>query len=201
MLQAEEIARNKMNDYVSSFFGFYDLIDPDELNRLEQECQQASDYRKSLEVKYEEPVNMDSWGMDLMQESAWLKNSATENLEGGWKTAADIAIDVGQGVALSPLLLVGSGAYTAGLAANAAAEDMFEQTEKGRAPSEAFVSGALTAGAEVAGDKISNIKNSAMGTAAKKLLRNESGSERREKDLHPKRHTSSSNPALRYRKI
>ena len=143
-----------MNDYASSYFGFYDMIDQDELNRLTQEYQQASDYRKSLEGKYEQPVDMDSWGMNLMEESAWLKNSATENLDGGWKTAADIAIDVGQGVALSPLLLAGSGAYTAGVAANAAAEDMFEQTAAGRTASDALVSGALTAGAEAANWKI-----------------------------------------------
>ncbi len=153
-LQAEKIAWNKMNDYASSYFGFYDMIDQDELNRLTQEYQQASDYRKSLEGKYEQPVDMDSWGMNLMEESAWLKNSATENLDGGWKTAADIAIDVGQGVALSPLLLAGSGAYTAGVAANAAAEDMFEQTAAGRTASDALVSGALTAGAEAANWKI-----------------------------------------------
>ena len=158
-LQAEEIARNKMNDYVSSFFGFYDLIDPDELSRLEQEYQRATDYRKSLEVKYEQPVDMNSWGMNLMRESAWLKNSATENLNGGWKTAADIAIDLGQGVALSPLLLAGGGAYTAGVAANAAAEDMYNQTAKGRTASEALGSGALTAGAEVISGEIMGVTN------------------------------------------
>ena len=168
-LRAEEIAKNKMNDYVSSFVGFYDLIDPDELSRLEQEYQRASDYRKSLEVKYEQPVDMDSWGMNLMRESAWLKNSATENLNGGWKTAADLAIDLGQGVALSPLLLAGGGAYTAGVAANAAAEDMYNQTAKGRTASEALGSGVLTAGAEVAGAKISDIKNSAWKDATKRI--------------------------------
>ena len=55
--------------------------------------------------------NMDSWGMRTMKESAWLKNSATENLDGFGKTIADVAIDVGQGVALSPLLLAGSAFY------------------------------------------------------------------------------------------
>ena len=51
---------------------------------------------------------------------AWLKNSATENLDGILKTGADIAIDLGQGVALSPLLLGGAKTYIAGVAANAA---------------------------------------------------------------------------------
>ena len=156
-LQAEEIAKNKMNDYASSYFGFYDMIDQDELNRLTQVYQQASDYRKSLEGKYEEPVSMDSWGMDLMRESTWLKNSATENLDGFGKTLADAAIDIGQGVALSPLLLAGGGAYTAGVAANAAAEDMFEQTAKGTAASKALGSGALTAGKEVLAEKITKV--------------------------------------------
>ena len=168
-LQAEEIARNKMNDYVSSYFGFYDMINPDELSRLEREYQAASDYRKSLETKYEQPVSTDSWGMNLMKESAWLKNSATENLSGGWKTAADVAIDVGQGVALSPLLLAGGGAYTAGVAANAAAEDMYKKTAEGKAASEAFGSGVLTAGVEVASDKISGIKNKALQDAAEDI--------------------------------
>ena len=130
------------------------MIDQDELDRLPQEYQKASDYRKSLEAKYEQPVDMDSWGMDLMEEAAWLKNSATENLDGGWKTAADIAIDVGQGVALTPLLLGGPKAYVAGVATNAAAEDMFNQTAKGKAASMALGSGVLTAGAEVAKWKI-----------------------------------------------
>ncbi len=168
-LQAEEIAKNKMNDYVSSFFGFYDLIDPEELARLEQAYQQATEYRKSLETKYEEPVNMNSWGMKTMRDSAWLKNSATENLNGFWKGAADLAIDVGQGIALSPLMLAGGGAYTAGVAANAAAEDMYNQTAKGRTASEALGSGALTAGAEVAGAKISGIKNKAWKEATEDI--------------------------------
>lgn len=153
-LQAEEIAKNKMNDYANSYFGFYDMIDQDELDRLTQEYQKARDYRKRLETNYEQPVDMDSWGMDLMRESAWLKNGATENLDGFGKTVADFGIDLGQGIALSPLLLAGSGAYTAGVAANAAAEDMFKQTVEGKAPHEALVSGALTAGAEAAKWKI-----------------------------------------------
>ena len=156
-LRAEEIAKNKMNDYASSYFGFYDMIDQDELDRLSQEYQKASDYRKSLEAKYEQPVDMDSWGMDLMEEAAWLKNSATENLNGILKTGADVAIDVGQGLALSPLLLGGPKTYVAGLATNAAAEDMFEQTAKGRAPHKALVSGALTAGNEVLAEKITKV--------------------------------------------
>ena len=118
----------------------------------------ASDYRKSLEGKYEQPVDMDSWGMNLMEESAWLKNSATENLNGILKTGADIAIDVGQGLALSPLLLGGAKTYIAGVAANAAAEDMFEQTAKEKAASKALGSGVLTAGAETAKGAIGNAK-------------------------------------------
>ena len=173
-----------MNDYAADYFGSFDMIDQNELDRLCQEYQQASEYRKSLEPKYEEPVtvqpfaeralhdcesDMDSWGMNLMRESAWLKNSATENLDGFGKTIADVAIDVGQGVALSPLLLAGSGAYTAGVAANAAAEDMYAQTAAGKAPHEALLSGALTAGVEVAGAKISDINNKAWQDATEKI--------------------------------
>ena len=110
-------------------------------------------------ARYEQPVDMDSWGMDLMEESAWLKNSATENLDGFGKVVADTAIDIGQNVALTPLLLGGPKTYIAGLAANAAAEEMYGQTTKGKAPHEAFVSGALTAGAEVAKNEISKIKS------------------------------------------
>lgn len=168
-LRAEEIAKNKMNDYANSFLGSFDMIDQDELDRLTQEYQQVKEYRKSLESKYEEPVDTDSWGMNLMEESAWLKNSATESLNGGWKTAADIAIDVGQGVALSPLLLAGGGAYTAGVAANAAAEDMYEQTAAGKAASKALGSGVLTAGAEAVGAKISDINNKAWQDATEKI--------------------------------
>lgn len=135
---------------VSSYFGSFDMIDQDELDRLSQEYQQTSDYRKSLETKYEQPVNMDSWGMKLMEESAWLKNSATENLDGILKTGADIAIDVGQDAVLLPLLLGGPWAYIAGVATNAAAEDMYEKTAAGRTASDALISGTLTAGAETA---------------------------------------------------
>jgi len=157
-LQAEKTAWNRMNDYVSSHFGSFDMINQDELDRLSREYQKASDYRKSLESKYEQPVDTDSWGMNLMEESAWLKNSATENLDGFGKVVADTAIDIGQNVALTPLLLGGPKTYIAGLAANAAAEEMYGQTTKGKAPHEAFVSGALTAGAEVAKNKVSKIK-------------------------------------------
>ena len=72
-------------------------------------------------------------------------------------------------MALSPLLLAGGGAYTAGVAANAAAEDMFEQTAKGTAASKALGSGALTAGAEVAGAKLSKMKNEVGKDAIKEL--------------------------------
>lgn len=112
---------------------------------------------------------MDSWGMDLMEEAAWLKNSANENLNGIWKIGADALVDEAQSVALLPLLLAGPKAYVAGVATNAAAEDMFEQTEKGKAPHKALVSGALTAGTEVAGKKISDIKNVAWKDAAKEI--------------------------------
>ena len=78
-------------------------------------------------------------------------------MNGILKTGADVAIDVGQGLALSPLLLGGPKTYVAGLATNAAAEDMFEQTAKGRAPHEALVSGALTAGNEVLAEKITKV--------------------------------------------
>lgn len=98
-----------------------------------------------------------------------MKNSATENLDGGWKTAADIAIDIGQGVALSPLLLAGGGAYTAGVAANVAAEDMYEKTAAGKAASKALGSGVLTAGVEVASGKISDVKNKALQDATKDI--------------------------------
>ena len=164
-LRAEEIARNKMNDYAADYFGSFDMIDQNELDRLCQEYQQASEYRKSLEPKYEEPVtvqpfaeralhdcesDMDSWGMNLMRESAWLKNSATENLDGIWKTGADILVDTGQDLALLPLRGLGPWAYVAGVAANAAAEDMYKQTAAGKKASKALGSGILTAGAETA---------------------------------------------------
>ena len=74
------------------------------------------------------------------------------------KTGADIVIDVGQGLALSPLLLGGAKTYVAGVAANAAAEDMFEQTVAGKAASRALGSGVLTAGAETAKGAIGNAK-------------------------------------------
>lgn len=157
-LQAEKIAWNKMNDYAADYFGSFDMIDQDELDRLGQEYEQASEYRKSLEAQYEQSVDMDSWGMDLMAEAAWLKDNATENLNGFWKPVADTAIDVGQDVALLPLLIGGPKAYVAGVATNAAAEEMFEKTEKGRAASDALGSGLLTAGVEVAKGKISDLK-------------------------------------------
>lgn len=138
---------------------------------MSREYQQASDYRKSLEKQYEQPVDMDSRGMALMEEAAWLKNSATENLRGFGKALVDAAIDVGQGVALSPLLMAGPGAYVAGTAANAAAEDMYEQTARGKKASDALVSGALTAGAEVVSDKISDIKNPNPEVKVKELLK------------------------------
>lgn len=156
-LQAEEIAWNKLNDYAASYFGSFDMIDQSELDRLSKEYEQASEYRKSLEPQYEQPVDMDSWGMDLMQESAWLKDSATENLNGFWKPVADTAVDIGQNVALTPLLLGGVGAYTAGVAANAAAEDMYTQTAKGKKASRALGSGLLTAGLETAKGKIADL--------------------------------------------
>ena len=155
-LQAEEIAKNKMNDYASSYFGFFDMIDQDELDRLSQEYQKASDYRKSLEGKYEQPVDMDSWGMNLMEESAWLKNSATENLDGIWKAGADAIIDEAQSAALLPLLLGGPKAYLAGVATNAAAEKMYAQTVKEKPAGEALLGGMASAGMEVASDKLSD---------------------------------------------
>ena len=170
-LRAEEIAKNKMNDYANSFFGSFDMIDQDELDRLTQEYQQAKEHRKSLENKHEQPVDMDSWGMKLMEESAWLKNSATENLDGIWKAGADAIIDEAQSAALLPLLLGGPKAYLAGVATNAAAENMFEQTAKGKAPHEALVSGVLTAGAEVASDEILDIKNPNPEVKVKELLK------------------------------
>lgn len=157
-LQAEKIAWNKMNDYAASYFGSFDMINEDELDRLKQEHDQAVEYRKSIEAQYEQPVDMDSWGMDLMEESAWLKNSATENLNGGWKAIADTAIDLGQGAALLPLLAGGAKAYIAGVAANAAAEEMFEKTAEGKTASDALVSGGLTAGVEVVGSKLADIE-------------------------------------------
>ena len=120
-------------------------------------------------ARYEQPVDMDSWGMDLMEESAWLKNSATENLDGFGKVVADTAIDIGQNVALTPLLLGGPKTYIAGLAANAAAEEMYGQTAKGKSAGEAFASGALTAGAEVVKTKISKI------SSGEKILKMEPG--------------------------
>ena len=155
-LRAEEIAKNKMNDYASSYFGFYDMIDQDELDRLSLEYQQASDYRKSLENKHEQPVDMDSWGMKLMEESAWLKNSATENLDGIWKAGADAIIDEAQSAALLPLLLGGPKAYLAGVATNAAAEKMYSQTVKEKPAGEALLGGMASAGMEVASDKLSD---------------------------------------------
>lgn len=155
-LQAEKIAWNKMNDYASSNFGSFDMIDQDELDRLSQEYQQASDYRKRLEAKYEEPVNMDSWGMKLMEESAWLKNSANENLNGIWKTGADALVDEAQSAALLPLLLGGPKAYLAGVATNAAAEKMYSQTAKEKPAGEALLGGMASAGVEVASDKLSD---------------------------------------------
>lgn len=155
-LRAEEIAKNKMNDYASSYFGFYDMIDQNELDRLTQEYQKVSDYRKSLEAKYEEPVNMDSWGMKLMEESAWLKNSANENLNGIWKIGADALVDEAQSAALLPLLLAGPKAYVAGVATNAAAEKMYSQTAKEKPAGEALLGGMASAGWEVASDKLSD---------------------------------------------
>lgn len=155
-LQAEKIAWNKMNDYAADYFGSFDMIDQGELDRLSQEYEQASDYRKSLEAQYEQPVDMDSWGMDLMEESAWLKNSATEDLSGFWKPVADAAIDAGQDVALTPLLFLGPEAYLAGTAANASAEKMYEQTTNGKSAGNTLLSGLATAGWEIASEKISD---------------------------------------------
>lgn len=155
-LQAEKIAWNKLNDYAASYFGSFDMIDQSELDRLSKEYEQASEYRKSLESQYEQSVDMDSWGMDLMEESAWLKNSATENLNGFWKSVADTAIDVGQDVALAPLLFLGPEAYLAGTAANAAAEKMYEQTTDGKSAGNTLLSGLATAGWEVASEKLSD---------------------------------------------
>lgn len=91
-----------------------------------------------------------------MEESAWLKNSATENLSGVWKPIADTAIDVEQGVALSPLLALSPGAYLAGTATNAAAEKMYEQTTDGKTAGDTLLSGLATAGWEVASEKVSD---------------------------------------------
>lgn len=158
-LQAEKIAWNKLNDYAADYFGSFDMIDQNKLDRLGQEYQNASDYRKKLGEQYEMTVDADSWGMKMMNESAWLKNSATEKLSGFGKTAADTAIDIGQSVALSPLLLLGPKAYLAGTVANASAEDMYAQTKKGKSAGNAMASGLLTAGVEIVGDKVTNIRN------------------------------------------
>ena len=66
--QAEEMAWNKLNDYAASYFGSFDMIDQSELDRLSQEYQQATDYRKTLEKQYEQPVDLDSKSMKLMEE-------------------------------------------------------------------------------------------------------------------------------------
>ena len=114
---------------------------------------------------------MDSWGMNLMKESAWLKNNANENLNGIWRIGADALVDEAQSAALLPLLLAGPKAYVAGVAINAAAEKMFEQSAEGKAPHEALVSGALTAGAEVVSDEILDIKNPNPEVKVKELLK------------------------------
>ena len=101
--------------------------------------------------------DMDSWGMNLMEEAAWLKNSATEDLNGIWKVGADALIDEAQSAALLPLLLGGPKAYVAGVAANAATEDMFKQTAEGKTASDAFLSGAVTAGKEILAEKITEV--------------------------------------------
>lgn len=155
-LQAEKIAWNKMNDYAASYFGSFDTIDEDELDRLKQEHDRAVNYRKSIEAQYEQPVDMDSWGMSLMEESTWLKDSATENLEGIWKAGADAMVNEAQSTALLPLLLAGPKAYIAGLATNAAAEKMHSQTAKEKPAGEALLSGMASAGLEVAGEKLSD---------------------------------------------
>ena len=87
-------------------------------------------------------------------------------------------------MALSPLLLASPGAYTAGVAANAAAEDMYEQTVKGKAASRALGSGVLTAGVEVVSGKIMDAKNPFKPASAKQVyfaLKN--GEKRCEKPL------------------
>lgn len=157
-LQAEKTAWNKLNDYAASYIGSFDMIDQSELDRLNRNYQQASADRKRIGAQYEQPVDMDSWGMRKMAESSWLKNSATEGMSGTGKTLADTAIDIGQGAALLPLMAGGAGIYTAGVAANAAAEDMYEQTAKGRSANAALSSGAMTAGMEVIGSKFGDIK-------------------------------------------
>lgn len=157
-LQAEKTAWNKLNDYAASYIGSFDMIDQSELDRLNRNYQQASADRKRIGAQYEQPVDMDSWGMRKMAESSWLKNSATEGMSGAGKTIAETAVNVGQGVSLLPLMAAGAGAYTAGVAANAAAEDMYEQTAKGKSANAALGSGALTAGAEVIGSKFGDIK-------------------------------------------
>lgn len=170
-LLAEKIAWNKLNNYAADYFGSFDMIDQDELDRLSQEYQDASDYRKKLGEQYEVTVDADSWGMQMMKESAWLKNSATENLSGFGKTAADTAIDIGQNMALSPLLLLGPKAYLAGTVANASAEDMYAQTEKGRSAGDAMASGLLTAGVNVVNEKLSKIENPWNEVSAKTVLK------------------------------
>lgn len=107
----------------------------------------------------------------VYEESAWLKDNATENLNGFWKPVMDTAINVGQGVALSPLMLLGPEAYLAGTATNAAAEEMFEKTESGKTASDAFGSGLLTVGVEVAGGKIMDIKNPFKPASVKQVVK------------------------------
>lgn len=158
-LQAEKTAWNKLNDYAASYIGSFDMIDQSELDRLNRNYQQASADRKRIGTQYEQPVDMDSWGMRKMAESSWLKTSATEGMSGTGKTLADTAIDIGQGAALLPLMAGGAGIYTAGVAANAAAEDMYEQTAKGRSANAALSSGAMTAGVEIVSGKIMDANN------------------------------------------
>ena len=141
-----------------------------ELDRLSRNYQQASADRKRIGAQYEQPVDMDSWGMRKMAESSWLKTSATEGMSGTGKTLADTAIDIGQGAALLPLMAGGAGIYTAGVAANAAAEDMYEQTAKGRSASAALSSGAMTAGMEVAGSEFGDIKGADTKITVKRFI-------------------------------
>lgn len=154
-LQAEKTAWNKLNDYAASYIGSFDMIDQSELDRLNRNYQQASADRKRIGAQYEQPVDMDSWGMRKMAESSWLKNSATEGMSKFGEILADKAIDLGQGAALSTLALLGPEASLAGTAANAAAENMYEQAKNEKSAGNTLLGGMAAASLETAGEKVS----------------------------------------------
>ena len=107
---------------------------------------------------YREPIDMNSNAMKLMEEGVWQKNNATENLDGFWKGAADTAIDIGQDAAMLPLLYFDPRVYIAGVAANAAAEEMYGQLAQGQLSNDALTDGVLAAAVEVAKGKLGNVK-------------------------------------------